>query len=183
MPDSKMTGPFTITAASADEGVIESIKYPNRFFSAINIGTGLNWLPEVKVNLWYNDGNKTIYDPCPPSWMTMLGKSNPRALGALVSWNTSGNPAIGWNTTGPTAGTTLYPSDPIIFPAAGYRSENDGSVAPQFYGHSRIHGGESIPIEGQIHGSMYWFHGYYGLIETLCPIGQAISIRCVKQTQ
>jgi uncharacterized protein (TIGR02145 family) len=120
-------------------GIIASIKNPQRFYSHINT-THYNWLPSIDHNLWNQatTNQKTIYDPCPSGWRV------PRALDntydadhspwkGYASTNTEDKWGS-WTSSTLTAGMTFGPDtsskDPNAqYPAAGYRSSNNGSFS------------------------------------------------------
>ena len=98
--------------------VEESIKNPTVWYSQENS----TWLTEPDNTLW-QDGEKTMYDPCPPGYRVPARDTSMPFFASDLSTNT------GWAENG--TGCWFTMGDPAaVFPFAGYRDDYGvGSVA------------------------------------------------------
>ena len=90
----------------------ESIANP-RLLGHINNG---DWCLEMDDSLWGHDGEKTVYDPCPPGYRVPLRDSS------LPFWNSDSSSQAGWKIDGTNCWLTM--GEPAaVFPIAGYRDD------------------------------------------------------------
>jgi hypothetical protein len=82
---------FSLDNQSLDEAIISSIKHPTTYYDTY---MDQDWLPVGEGLLWTDEnGNKTIYDPCPAGWR-VPGRT-PLSHGLIIledtPWYNSGN--------------------------------------------------------------------------------------------
>ena len=99
------------SSSSAAVTTEESIKNPTTFFYSQVDGT-YNWNKEELTNLW-EDGGKTIYDPCPAGYRV------PKHDDSFAMWKY--NSADGWVSD---AANGWFKYNSITFPYAGYASSS-----------------------------------------------------------
>ena len=84
-----------------------------------------DWLSETNNDLW-KDGEKTMYDPCPPGYRVADYKSDKNFWKHDSSWITltggTQSTTYSWYTIGTDAGK-------VVFPFAGYIDDNGGSYS------------------------------------------------------
>lgn len=92
----------------------DGVSHP-RLLGHINNG---NWSEEVDETLWGNDGEKTMYDPCP------VGYRVPARNTGAPFWASDSSAQAGWAIDGTNCWITM--GDPAaVFPIAGYRDDYD----------------------------------------------------------
>jgi len=96
-------------------------------------------IPQVDT-LWYNNGKKTVNDPCPDGWRVPTGVELQSIVNSSVdtvsfsgcSYNSVSGNRWQWVSTSGTAGYLVTPSgssSPTLFlPAAGYRHNNNSAM-------------------------------------------------------
>ena len=149
----------------------ESIAHP-RWLGHINDG---DWLTPSNASLW-QDGSKTIYDPCPAGYRVPARDTNKdfwsSDLSAKAGWGI--NAANGWLTLGEPA---------AVFPIAGYRDDYSvgklSRVGERTLYWTARSGGTDSPHKGYGADLRYDKGTYAG--SGSAPKGRLASVRCVAE--
>lgn len=144
-------------SGSSEAGVTvtteESIKNPTTYYYSQEGGT-YNWNSSELTDLWEDDTDKTIYDPCPAGYRVPKYDTN------LAMWKY--NVATGW-TDDKTNGWFKYGS--ITFPYAGYASGSSlsyGGIRSVIWSstYKDVERGSAIYIRSD-KNPIYNYHSYY----------------------
>ena len=155
---------------STTASVEYTVNNPNVFISF----SSFNWLNVNDNTLW--EGEKTIYDPCPPGWKIPKGGQGGFFSRAFGSSSISGN--LYWNGS--------YHG--MIIPAeiSGSESWFPGSGSRAWSGASLVGAGDAVDMYTSTYAdtySAYWLYAGTDYFETVSSGHKvdARSIRCVKE--
>jgi hypothetical protein len=172
----------TRDATGLAAGILESIRYPTTYFSALIRDDGYeyrhNWLPMDDIRLWNTtDNKKTDYDPCPIGWRVIVIDDSAGVTNRLDQSPWYGyNPCDSW-TYGSDTGTSLGVH--ATYACCKIRREADGDIYSVAWpynlfiwltGYSIVGGNMSIYTSGaiQVHGGR------------MQP-GKGINVRCEQE--
>ena len=170
----------SVVSSSANAGAIsESIKNPTTFYSYKNT-TYYDWLPVRDDKMW-GHGNttaKSVYDPCPIGWR--IPSFNVAAN--VFPSNETQSPWYGvinpntWTIGSDTGGISNWGTN-ALYPAAGFRSNDNGSYGVEVNGYWSA----SPYSSSEYYGTYLYFHNAGSVaVRGNLQRSIALSVRCIK---